>query len=96
MIEGSVHHLDFLADMVGARCETIYAHTWNPAWGECCMFHQHLMRHDQIVRLILIVNILLVALATVAAMGLAVIAVIGALAAVALLLVVLAKADPGV
>ena len=35
MIEGSVHHLDFLADMVGARCETLYAHTWNPAWGEC-------------------------------------------------------------
>ena len=35
MIEGSVHHLDFLADMAGARCETLYAHTWNPAWGEC-------------------------------------------------------------
>ena len=34
MIEGSVHHLDFLADMAGARCETLYAHTWNPAWGE--------------------------------------------------------------
>ena len=34
MVEGSVHHLDLLADMAGARCETLYAHTWNPAWSE--------------------------------------------------------------
>ena len=34
MVEGSVHHLEFLADMAGARCETLYAHTWNPAWSE--------------------------------------------------------------
>jgi predicted dehydrogenase len=34
MVEGSVHHLDFLADMSGARCETLYAQTWNPRWGE--------------------------------------------------------------
>jgi predicted dehydrogenase len=34
MVEGAVHHLDLLADMAGARCETIYAQTWNPAWGE--------------------------------------------------------------
>lgn len=34
MVEGAVHHLDILADLVGARCETIYAQTWNPKWGE--------------------------------------------------------------
>lgn len=34
MIEGSVHHLDILADMAGSKCDTIYAQTWNPKWGE--------------------------------------------------------------
>jgi len=34
MIEGAVHHLDLLVDMAGAKCETIYAQTWNPSWGE--------------------------------------------------------------
>ncbi len=34
MVEGSVHHLDILADLAGAQCETIYAQTWNPPWGE--------------------------------------------------------------
>jgi len=34
MVEGSVHHLDILADLAGARCETLYAQTWNPPWGE--------------------------------------------------------------
>jgi predicted dehydrogenase len=34
MIEGSVHHLDILADMAGAKCDTLYAQTWNPSWGE--------------------------------------------------------------
>ena len=34
MVEGSVHHLDLLADMAGARCDTLYAQTWNPSWGE--------------------------------------------------------------
>jgi len=34
MIEGSVHHLDILADLAGAKCDTIYAQTWNPRWGE--------------------------------------------------------------
>lgn len=33
MIEGAVHHLDLLADMAGATCDTLYAQTWNPAWG---------------------------------------------------------------
>jgi len=34
MIEGAVHHLDILADLAGARCETLFAQTWNPTWGE--------------------------------------------------------------
>ena len=34
LIEGAVHHLDLLVDMTGAKCDTIYAQTWNPPWGE--------------------------------------------------------------
>ena len=34
MVEMAVHHLDILADLAGAVCETIYAQTWNPAWSE--------------------------------------------------------------
>ena len=34
MIEGAVHHLDLLADLAGAKCDTLYAQTWNPPWGE--------------------------------------------------------------
>jgi len=34
MIEGAVHQLDFIADMAGSRCETIYADTWKPEWAE--------------------------------------------------------------
>lgn len=34
IIEGSVHHLDILADLAGDVCETIYAETWNPRWGQ--------------------------------------------------------------
>jgi len=34
MIEGAVHHLDILADLAGGVCDTIYADTWNPGWGE--------------------------------------------------------------
>ena len=34
MIEGSVHHLDILADLAGANCDTLFATTWNPPWGE--------------------------------------------------------------
>ena len=33
MIEGAVHHLDILADLAGAKCEQLYAQSWNPAWG---------------------------------------------------------------
>jgi predicted dehydrogenase len=34
MVEGAVHHLDILADLAGAKCDHIYAQTWNPPWGE--------------------------------------------------------------
>ena len=34
MIEGSVHHLDLLADMAGGECGDLYAQTWQPSWGE--------------------------------------------------------------
>lgn len=34
MVEGAVHHLDFLADMAGANCDSIYAQSWNPPWGD--------------------------------------------------------------
>jgi len=34
MVEGAVHHLDILADLAEAECDTIYAQTWNPRWGE--------------------------------------------------------------
>jgi predicted dehydrogenase len=34
MVEGAVHHLDLLADMAGGMCDTLYAQTWNPPWGE--------------------------------------------------------------
>ena len=34
LVEGSVHHLDILADLAGTKCERIYAPTWNPAWSE--------------------------------------------------------------
>ena len=34
MVEGSVHHLDILADLAGARCDTLFATTWNPRWGK--------------------------------------------------------------
>lgn len=33
LIEGAVHHLDILADLAGARCDRVYAETWNPRWG---------------------------------------------------------------
>jgi predicted dehydrogenase len=34
LVEGGVHQLDFLADMAGERCETLYADTWQPDWAE--------------------------------------------------------------
>jgi predicted dehydrogenase len=34
LIEGAIHHLDIIADLAGARCETISATTWRPPWAE--------------------------------------------------------------
>jgi predicted dehydrogenase len=34
LVEGAVHQLDILADLAAAKCDTIYAQTWNPPWGE--------------------------------------------------------------
>jgi predicted dehydrogenase len=34
MIEGAVHHLDMVADLANAPCETLYASTWKPAWAK--------------------------------------------------------------
>ncbi|MGH7002758.1 MAG: Gfo/Idh/MocA family protein [Alphaproteobacteria bacterium] len=34
LIEGAIHHLDIIADLAGARCETISAVTWKPPWAE--------------------------------------------------------------
>lgn len=34
LVEGGVHQLDFIADMAGAPCESIYARTWTPEWAE--------------------------------------------------------------
>jgi len=34
LIEGAIHHLDIIADLAGARCDTIFATTWKPSWAE--------------------------------------------------------------
>jgi predicted dehydrogenase len=34
LIEGTVHHFDILRALSGANAKSIYAQTWNPAWGE--------------------------------------------------------------
>ena len=34
LIEGSIHHLDIIADLAGARGESLFATTWRPAWAE--------------------------------------------------------------
>ena len=34
LVEGSIHHLDIIADLAGGRCDTLYASTWKPAWAE--------------------------------------------------------------
>jgi predicted dehydrogenase len=34
LLEGSIHHLDLVADLAGARCETLFASTWRPDWAE--------------------------------------------------------------
>lgn len=34
LIEGAIHHLDIVADLAGAPCETLYASTWKPSWAQ--------------------------------------------------------------
>ena len=34
LIEGSIHHMDILADLAGAPCTQVSATTWRPAWAE--------------------------------------------------------------
>lgn len=34
LIEGSIHHLDIIADLAGAPCEEVSAMTWKPRWAE--------------------------------------------------------------
>ncbi len=34
MIEGAVHHLDMIADLANATCDTLYASTWKPEWAK--------------------------------------------------------------
>ncbi len=33
LIEGSIHHMDILADLAGDRCESVYATTWRPSYA---------------------------------------------------------------
>jgi predicted dehydrogenase len=34
LIEGAIHHVDILADLAGAPCETVNAVTWRPDWAQ--------------------------------------------------------------
>ena len=34
LVEGGVHHLDFLVDMAGAPCERLSSQHWTPDWGD--------------------------------------------------------------
>jgi predicted dehydrogenase len=34
LIEGAIHHLDIVADLAGAHCDTLFASTWKPDWAE--------------------------------------------------------------
>lgn len=34
ILEETVHHLDILADLANAKCDTIYAQSWHSSWGE--------------------------------------------------------------
>jgi predicted dehydrogenase len=33
LVDGAIHHLDYLADLAGAPCEQVYAETWTPDWA---------------------------------------------------------------
>jgi len=34
LVEGSVHHFDIIRAIAASDAKTVYAKTWNPAWGE--------------------------------------------------------------
>jgi predicted dehydrogenase len=34
LVEGTVHHLDIIRALAGSDAASVYAKTWNPAWGE--------------------------------------------------------------
>ncbi len=34
LIEGTVHHFDIFRALTGSNARTVYAKSWNPAWGE--------------------------------------------------------------
>ena len=34
LIEGAIHHIDYLASLVGSPCRSVYATTWKPEWAE--------------------------------------------------------------
>jgi predicted dehydrogenase len=34
LVEAGVHHLDLLVDLAGSRCESVYAESSSPTWGE--------------------------------------------------------------
>ena len=52
LVDGAVHQLDFIADMAGGQCETLYCDSWQPEWaeygGDCQALVQ--MRFDNGVR----------------------------------------------
>ncbi len=33
LVDGAIHHLDFLTDLAGGRCERLFAETWLPEWA---------------------------------------------------------------
>lgn len=46
LVEGGVHHLDLIASLAGAKCERLYARTWNPAWSDFAGDSQALVTMD--------------------------------------------------
>jgi predicted dehydrogenase len=46
LVEGGVHHLDLIASLAGAKCERLYARTWNPEWSDFAGDSQALVSLD--------------------------------------------------
>jgi predicted dehydrogenase len=46
LVEGGVHHLDLIASLAGAKCERLYARTWNPEWSDFAGDSQVLVTMD--------------------------------------------------